>query len=244
MSAPATVALIPARGGSKGVPGKNARPLAGLPLIAWSIRAARHAAGIDRVVVSTDSAELADLARRHGAEVPFLRPAKLAQDASPDRDYLEHAFDFFRAEGTEPEVIAILRPTTPIRDPARIAGALSALAARPEATSLRSVHPLPEPPQKMMGIAAGWLVGLFPHDLRPEYYNLPRQSFATAYQPNGYVDIVTRRWMRGGSPGIFGPKVLGFETEVTVEVDTVEAFELLEFQVARRRPAVLDLPDN
>ena len=111
------LALIPARGGSKGVPGKNLRPLAGLPMIGWSILAARHADAFDRVVVSTDSVEIADLSKSFGAEVPFLRPAALAQDRSPDRDYVMHALDAFRDEGREPTHIAILRPTTPIRAP-------------------------------------------------------------------------------------------------------------------------------
>ena len=237
------VALIPARAGSKGVPGKNVRTLEGIPLIAWSIRAARHAKTLHRVVVSTDSEQIAAVARRYGAEVPFLRPADLAQDASPDRAYVQHALDFFRDERREPGYVVLLRPTTPIRDPERIDAAVRAIAERGEASGLRSVHPLPEPPQKMMGIENGWLTGLFPHDPRPEYYNLPRQSFPTAYQPNGYVDILTRQWLRGGGAGIFGPKVLAFETEVAVEVDTAEAFDLLEFQLARRRPALLDLPD-
>ena len=93
----------------------------------------------------------------------------------------------------------------------------------------------------MMGIEDGWLTGLFPDDPRPEYYNLPRQMFPPAFHPNGYVDIVTRDWLRRSDAGIFGPRVLGFVTEHVVEVDQPEDFDLLEFQVARRRPALLDL---
>jgi CMP-N,N'-diacetyllegionaminic acid synthase len=235
-----TVALIPARAGSKGVPQKNIRPVAGIPLIGWSILAARHAK-FSRVVVSTDSPEIAELARGLGAEVPFLRPAALAQDKSPDRDYVIHALDAFRDEGREPDYIAILRPTTPVRRTEMLDAAIDAIVAKPAATGLRSVHELPEPPQKMMGIEDGWLVGLFPHDTRPEYYNLPRQSFPSAYQPNGYVDIVSRDWLRASETGIFGPRVLGLVTESVVEIDLPEAFDLLEFQIARRRPALLDL---
>jgi CMP-N,N'-diacetyllegionaminic acid synthase len=235
------IALIPARAGSKGVPQKNIRRLADIPLIGWSIIAARHA-GFDRVVVSTDSPEIAEMSRALGGEVPFLRPAALAQDRSPDRDYVMHALDAFRDEGREPSHIAILRPTTPVRAPAMLDAAIDAMLRRPEATGLRSVHELPEPPQKMMGIENDWLVGLFPHDPRPEYYNLPRQTFPPAYQPNGYVDIVTRDWLRASDSGIFGPRVLGFVTEPVVEIDLPEAFDLLEFQIARRRPPLLDLP--
>jgi CMP-N-acetylneuraminic acid synthetase len=153
-----------------------------------------------------------------------------------------HALDVLRDEGREPTHLAILRPTTPVRAPDVLDTATSAILARPAATALRSVHQLPEPPQKMMGIEDQWLVGLFPHDPRPEYYNLPRQAFPPAYQPNGYVDIVTRDWLRGSETGIFGPRVLGLVTEPVVEVDTPDAFDLLEFQVARRRPPLLDLP--
>jgi CMP-N-acetylneuraminic acid synthetase len=234
------VALIPARGGSKGVPGKNMRPLAGMPMIGWSILAARNTDTFDRVVVSTDSVEIADLSKSFGAEVPFLRPSALAQDRSPDRDYIMHALDAFRDDGCEPTHIAILRPTTPIRAPDVLGTAVRSITARPAATSLRSVHELPEPPQKMMGIEDGWLTGLFPDDPRPEYYNLPRQTFPSAFHPNGYVDIVTRDWLRQSDAGIFGPRVLGFVTEHVVEVDRPEDFDLLEFQVARRRPALLD----
>lgn len=238
---PSVVALIPARGGSKGVPGKNMRPLAGLPMIGWSILAARHTDAFDRVVVSTNSVEIAERSRSFGAEVPFLRPAALAQDRSPDRDYVMHALDTFRDDGREPTHIAILRPTTPIRAPEVLGAAVRSVIARPAATGLRSVHELPEPPQKMMGIEDGWLTGLFPDDPRPEYYNLPRQTFPPAFHPNGYVDIVTRDWLRQSDSGIFGPRVLGFVTEPVVEVDRPEDFDLLEFQVARCRPALLDL---
>ncbi|MFN4276626.1 MAG: acylneuraminate cytidylyltransferase family protein [Ferrovibrio sp.] len=236
-----TYAIIPARGGSKGVPGKNIKPLGGFPLIAYSVLAGLHA-GYDKVFVSTDDQGIADIAAKFGAEVPFLRPAEMAGDRAPDRAYIQHALDFWRDKGAEPDALAILRPTTPLRDPAILREATALLAARPDATGLRSVHPLPEPPQKMMGLEDGWLTGLFPHDPRPEYYNLPRQAFPAAYQPNGYVDIVTTAHIRATPPdaGIFGPKVLGQPTPVSVEVDTIEEFELLEYQIGRRRPVILD----
>jgi CMP-N-acetylneuraminic acid synthetase len=240
MAGTSTIALIPARAGSKGVPGKNVRELASVPLIAWSVLAALQSQLVNRVVVTTDSPDIAEVAKLFGAEVPFLRPADLAQDASPDRAYIDHALNFFRGEGAEPDFLVILRPTTPERLPRVIDEAVRLISNNPGATSLRSVHPLPEPPQKMMGLSDGWLTGLFPDDPRPEYYNLPRQSFPTAYQPNGYVDIVTARWLRSSDGGIFGPRVLGLETEVVVEIDTPEAFDLLEFKIGRQRPALLD----
>ena len=144
-------ALIPARGGSKGVPKKNLRPLGGHPLIAFSIAAAQQCPEIGRVIVSTDSPEIADVARTYGAEVPFLRPSALAQDASTDREVIHHALEWLRThEGRQPDLVIQLRPTTPLRDPALLSAAVQFFRSRDEATSLRSVHELSEPPQKMV----------------------------------------------------------------------------------------------
>lgn len=233
-------AIIPARGGSKGVPGKNVKLLAGFPLIAYSVVAAMSAKVFSKIFVSTDAEDIAAIATRFGAEVPFLRPAEFARDLSPDRDYLEHAIDFFRNRGQTIASLAILRPTTPLRDPEMLAKAVALFKTSSEATGLRSVHPLPEPPQKMMMIENGWLTGLFPDDPRPEYYNLPRQSFPPAFQPNGYIDIVSVAAMLSSSTGVFGPRVLGFPTPVSIEVDTLEEFDRLEYTITRQRPKILD----
>jgi CMP-N,N'-diacetyllegionaminic acid synthase len=227
------LALVPARGGSKGVPGKNVKPLAGHPLLAYAIKAGLEAQEVDSVVVSTDSQEIADVARSYGAAVPFLRPAELATDAAGDLDFLAHAL-----EELAPETIVLLRPTTPLREPPLIDEAVRMLAARADATSVRSVHELAEPPQKMLGIEDGLLAGLFPHDPRPEYYNLPRQSFAPAYHPNGYVDVLRAETIRGGL--VYGPRALAFVTPHAVEVDRLEDFEYLEFVVSRSRYTILD----
>jgi len=238
------VALIPARGGSKGVPRKNVRMLRGHPLIAFSIVAAKRCADIARVIVSTDSPEIADVARAYGAEVPFLRPAALAQDTSADLEVVQHALQWFqRQEGQVPELLVQLRPTTPLRDPARIGEAVRWLAAHDGATALRSVHELAEPPQKMMGIQNGFLAGLFPDDPRPESFNLPRQAFPPAYHPNGYVDVVKSRIV--GPATLYGPRVLAYVTPVTVEVDRPEDFEYVEYLIEKHnhplREALKDL---
>jgi len=234
------VALVPARGGSKGVPGKNIRLLGGHPLIAYSVAAARLSSVIDRVVVSTDSPEIARVAEHYGAEVPFLRPAELARDTSPDLEFVRHAIEWFeRYEQYRPEWIIQLRPTTPLRDPILISAALQAIVARHDATALRSVHELSEPPQKMMGIEDGWLIGLFPHDPRPEYYNLPRQSFPTAYHPNGYVDVVRPSVVMVGQ-SLHGQRILGFVTPPAIEIDLPESLEYLEFALEKHGHPLLD----
>jgi CMP-N,N'-diacetyllegionaminic acid synthase len=113
---PICAAIIPARGGSKGIPGKNIRPVAGKPLIAWAIETALSATSLDRVIVSTDSPEIAEVARRHGAETPFMRPAYLAQDDTPGVAPVLHAMRWLMDnEGYQPDMVMLLQPTSPLR---------------------------------------------------------------------------------------------------------------------------------
>jgi len=234
------VAIIPARSGSKGVPKKNIRPLAGYPLIAYSIAASIFCKNIQRVVVSTDSKEIADIAEYYGAEAPFMRPSELAQDRSPNIDFILHALDWFKDnEGNEPDLLVQVLPTTPLRDPLLMSQAIQTMISNNKATSLRSVHELPEPPQKMMQIRDGYLVGFFPNDPRPEYYNLPRQTFPPAYHPNGYVEIIKTDFVRSGG-GLFGSHVLAYITPVTVEIDRQEEFEYLEYFIEKRGHPIYD----
>lgn len=235
------LALVPARAGSKGVAGKNVADLGGFPLIAYSVRAGVLASSIDRVVVTTDSREIADVAARYGAEAPFLRPPELARDDSLDVDYIRHALDSLR----EPvEMVIQLRPTTPLREPGKIDEAVALLRSRPDATGLRSVHQIPEPPQKMFGISEGFLHGLFPHESRPDYFNLPRQAFPPAYQPNGYVDIVLPGAL-GSEGGLYGSRMLAFVTDPVVEVDGPEELDLLRYQVQKAdHPLLRELQES
>ena len=120
-----TIAFIFARGGSKGLPGKNVRPLAGKPLIAWSIDHARAVQRIERVIVSTDSEEIADVAREHGAEVPFMRPKELACDTSPEWLAWRHALNYLlETEGNLPDVMVSIPTTAPLRLPLDIEACL------------------------------------------------------------------------------------------------------------------------
>ena len=115
---PICSAIIPARGGSKGIPGKNIRPVAGKPLIAWTVETALAATLLDRVIVSTDSLEIADVARRYGAEMPFIRPADLAQDDTPGIEPVLHAAHWLNEnDGYRPDLIMLLQPTSPLRIP-------------------------------------------------------------------------------------------------------------------------------
>ena len=132
--------VIPARGGSKGVPGKNLRNVGGRPLIAWSIRHALDSQTPLRVIVSTDSEEIAEVAREFGAEVPFLRPAELATDAAPTEPTILHAIEWVRNEGWEPNLVVLLQATSPIRSADSIDRAIAQLVAE-GADSLVGVVP-------------------------------------------------------------------------------------------------------
>ena len=184
------LALIPARGGSKSIPRKNIRPFAGHPLIAWSIAAARAAETVTRIIVSTDDEEIAAVARRYGAEVPFMRPPELAQDDTPDLPVFEHALRVLEeGENYRPEIIVHLRPTSPLRKVWHIDQAVLRLLEHPEADSIRSVSPPSQNPFKMYRIGAdGLLQALVEVPGMPEAYNMPRQALPAVYWHNGYID--------------------------------------------------------
>jgi CMP-N,N'-diacetyllegionaminic acid synthase len=224
-------ALIPARGGSKGVPKKNITKLGGYPLIAFAIAAAKLSNKIQRIIVSTDNEEIAEVAAQYGAEVPFLRPTEFSRDDSPDIEFVEHAIKWFEEkELILPELLVHMRATTPLRRPADIDTAVDMLAANPEATSLRSGYEMRESPYKLFGITNGYFTGLFPNDPRSEYWSLPRQAFPPAYQPDGYVDVLKTGYIKKTAK-MHGDKILAFVSEDTGEVDTFKDFEYLEHKL-------------
>ncbi len=137
------LALVPARAGSKGLPGKNIRPLAGKPLLAWPVAAALAAETVDRVVLSTDSAEYAEIGREYGADVPFLRPPELAADSAPSIDFILHALETLAAAGDVYDYVVILEPTSPLTEASDIDAAVATLhAARDRADAIVGVAPL------------------------------------------------------------------------------------------------------
>lgn len=227
-----TYSIIPARGGSKGVPKKNIKNLAGYPLIAYSIIASKLSSKVERTIVSTDSQEIADIAISFGAEVPFMRPAEISQDNSTDLELFQHAIAWFEEkENMLPDLLVQLRPTTPLRGVSEIDQAIKCIEESKEASSLRSAHELAEPPQKMFQIDNdNFFRGFFPEDSRPEYYNLPRQSFPKAYYPNGCVDIVRPDTIKKTN-SLYGPNIAAFVTPFKSEIDESEAFEYLEHQI-------------
>ncbi len=133
------IAIVPARGGSKGLPGKNTREICGRPLLAWSVRAGLKSRYVDEVIVSTDSEDIAQVALKAGAKVPFLRPSELAQDTSTSFDVIAHALDHYKKLGTQFSYITLLEPTSPMTTSEDVDQALEKLVRHKSATSIVGV---------------------------------------------------------------------------------------------------------
>jgi N-acylneuraminate cytidylyltransferase len=155
--------LIPARGGSKGLPGKNIRPMQGRPLIGWSIECARRSGVVSSIVVSTDDGDIAAAAAAEGAPAPFVRPARIAGDATPMIDVIAHAIAFERDAGRAPDIVALLQPTSPLRSPRHVREAVETLRTG-DADSAVGVAPVPLHlcPDYVMRIEHGRLVNFLP----------------------------------------------------------------------------------
>ena len=236
-----TVALIPARAGSKGVPNKNIRMLGGCPLIGWSIAACKLAGSINRTIVSTDSEEYAQIARGLGAEVPFLRPAEISGDSSTDYEFIKHALDWLERNVGEPDYIVHIRPTSPFRAPEMIDLAVKSFLEKPDATALRSVHPMSESAYKTFEIAhGGQLKRVASNSTELDPANNARQEFPTTYFANGYVDVLSTRFIRKMQQ-IHGDNVLPFITPAIDEIDTDDDFVKIEQNLQRNSEIVSQL---
>jgi N-acylneuraminate cytidylyltransferase len=200
------VAFIPARLGSKRVPGKNIRTLAGHPMIAYSIAPAVASGVFSAVIVSTDSEEVAAIARHYGAEVPFLRPAAFAGDTSPDIEWLEHALTALRDAGRAWDAFSILRPTSPFRSAASIERAFARFTSQAGADSLRAVEKCTQHPGKMWVIRGDRMLPLLPFGLaspKPHsgedgpaeqpWHSTPYQALPTVYVQNASLEIAWTR---------------------------------------------------
>ncbi len=211
------LAIIPARGGSKGVPGKNILPLLGRPLIAYTIEAARKACLIGRVLVSTDDPKIAEVAARSGAEVPFLRPPELARDETPTLPVLQHVLNQLKAtEGSEPEIIVLLQPTSPLRRAQDIDEAM-ALLGETGADSVVSLCVTEHPPFWMKQLEGDRVLPFLKN--APEYTR--RQDMPPVYRLNGAI-YVTRRRVLMEENRILGRDTRGLvmDAESSVDIDT------------------------
>jgi N-acylneuraminate cytidylyltransferase len=216
------VAIVPARGGSKSIPRKNIKRLGGVPLLAYSVEAGRTAGLVDRVLVSTDDEEIAELGRRYGADVPFIRPAELAQDATADFPVFEHALDWLEThEGRTPEIVVHLRPTSPIRPPDCVDEAIALLRADPTADSVRGVVRAGQTPYKMWRVGPDAAMAPLLDGAGPEPYNQPRQSLPEVFWQTGHVDVVRAETLRG-QRSMTGRRIKGLVVDpaYTCDIDT------------------------
>jgi CMP-N,N'-diacetyllegionaminic acid synthase len=229
---PTAVALVPARAGSQRVPGKNVLALAGHPLIAYSIASAKESGIFTTVVVSTDSEEIADLARRYGAEVPRLRPAELATSTSSDIEWVLHAM-----RDRDEDAFAILRPTSPFRSAATIRRAWEQfLAFGDRVDSIRAVEKVKQHPGKMWVLEGETMRPLLeqPREGVP-FHSQQYAALPPMYVQNSSLELAWRRVLDGPSPSIAGERQAPFFTEGVegFSIDYPEDVELAERLVER-----------
>lgn len=223
--------LIPARAGSKGIPGKNVRLLAGRPLIGYTIDAARQSKEIDRVILSTESEDIAEVGRQLGAEVPFLRPADLAQDDTPMLPVVEHAVAALEREGWTPDIIVLLQPTSPLRRPEHISRAMT-LLRETRADSVVSVVRVPTElsPDYVMKIVDDRLEPFLSEGARVTR----RQDARKAYSRDGTVYAFWRETLRKHR-SIYGAdcRPLEIPRPESVTLDTQDDWEEAERLITR-----------
>lgn len=217
------LAVIPARSGSKSVPNKNIRMLNGKPMLAYSIQHAKEAKLVNRIIVSTDSAEYQAIAERYGAEVPFLRPEEISGDASLDIEVFRHALSVLeREEGYVPDIVVQLRPTYPIRDASDIDRMVELLVKDREADSIRCVAPAKEIAYKMWRKDENNHIHPILSDIS-EAYNMPRQSLPRIFYQNACIDVIrTETILKKNS--MSGDVILGYEMSHNFDIDTEQEF--------------------
>lgn len=210
---PKTVALIPARSGSRRIPDKNVRPLGGHPLLAYSIRAALDSGVFDAVICATDSEGYAEVARHYGAEVPLLRPAGISGEKSPDIEWVQWILSELLVQGRVFDAFSILRPTSPFRLPSTILRAWQAFLAEPRADSLRAVEKCRQHPGKMWVIRGNRMLPVLPFSNGDTPWHSSQYAALPAmYVQNASLEIAWSRVpLQSGS--IAGEAIVPFVSE-------------------------------
>lgn len=228
------MAIIPARGGSKKVPRKNAAPLAGKPLIAWTIETSLACQCIDRVVVSTEDAPIANIAREYGAEVPFMRPTELSLDDTADLPVCRHAVEWVaKHENYHPDIVVWLRPTCPLRRCQDIQSAVRKLIET-KADCVRSVSSVKHHPYWMKQLRGDRLEPFMNDKNEKEYYQ--RQLLPELYYLNGVVDVVwTENVLENESLFSGDMRAYVMPPEYSEDIDTEFDFVIVEAMLERLR---------
>ena len=189
---PSLAAFIPARSGSQRVKNKNIRFLGEYPLIAYTIAQARTAGCFSSVIVSTDCKKISEIAKKYGAEVPELRPAKFAQSTSPDIEWIQHLLKFLESEARLPDAFSLLRPTSPFRRPETINKAWESFKNTSGVDSLRAVEKCLQHPGKMWVIREGRLVPILPFG-DPPWHSSQYQTLPEVFVQNASLEIAWSR---------------------------------------------------
>lgn len=227
--------LIPARGGSKGIPRKNIVPLAGKPLLTYTCEAALGSSYIDRVVLSTDDEEIAQIGRSCGVEVPFMRPPELARDDTPSLPVAQHAIEWLREhDGWGTDILVLLQPTSPLRRAHHIDAALDILLEK-QADTVVSVVEVPHRynPYSVMELRDGILHQFLPGKTQFDRYR--RQTLPKVYARNGPAVLVTRVNTLFRDQSFYGQLVLPYVMDEadSLDIDTLYDLEIAEFLIER-----------
>ncbi|MCB1422187.1 MAG: acylneuraminate cytidylyltransferase family protein [Nitratireductor sp.] len=221
------LAVIPARGGSKGIPRKNIRAFCGKPLIVWTIEAALEAKGLNRVVVSSDDEEIMEISKAAGADVPFVRPSEIARDDTPGIDPVLHATEMLQGF----DEIMLLQPTSPLRNGSDIEAviALKHESGAPAAVSLTAAN---HPPFWMYGLDSNARMVPFGNDPAPSR----RQDAPQAYYLNGAVYLADTQWLKG-TRSFLSDETVGYimPQERSVDIDSPLDWKFAEFMMKETR---------
>ncbi len=220
------IAIIPARGGSKGLPGKNIKPMNGKPLIAYTIEAAIKSKNIDRVIISTDDEEIAEVSRQFGGEIPFMRPAKLATDTASSIDVFKYTLERLeKDEDIKIDDFIVLQPTSPLRTAKHIDEAIDMFyekKANAVVGYCREAHPIFW--HKYIG-DNGKVSNIFTGD----YYGKNRQEIRTTYYPNGALFVFNREYIFNNDDYSVDCYPYIMDRIFSIDIDTIDDFRYAEF---------------
>jgi len=222
--------VIPARSGSKSLPRKNIQPLNGKPMLCYSVSYGLASKIVQKVIVSTDSEDFAQIARDCGAEVPFIRPSELAEDNTRDYPVLRHALDYFESIGEVYDLYILLRPTSPLRPAGLIEKAIDIMIENPTTTSVRTVAKIKEHPYRAWSIQEdGSMIGFVTDTEEP--YNIPRQELPNVYFQTGDLEAIRRETLLKGS--VSGDNIFPLITDhaTMVDIDDLDDLQKASFKI-------------
>lgn len=219
------IAIIPARSGSKSIKDKNIVYLRGKPLIAWSIEQCLKSKKIDEVYFSTDSKKYAIIAKKYGLKKIIYRPKSISKDKSTDYEFIKHFIDNV---DTDHGIIAHIRPTTPFRNVVLLDKIIEFFIKNKKYSSLRAIHENPETAYKSFELKNKFLKPLKGVEKTLDQLNNPRQDFSKTYSANGYIDLYRKKFILKNKK-LFGNKVMGYITPLTMEIDSKAELDYMNF---------------